>query len=284
VVFDTSDPVTNVAVGERLKARSDALFWLTIGLTHQLLGRSEDALQTFLRAEQELADWRDSDGKEILDFFTGREQFFLSQIDEAEESFRRALLIDPNYGRAQVALGSIYQQRAEDVAPQERLEEPRHVESAVDHHRKGLDLALATEDPLLEAVARVALAKSYRLLGETYDFLDDMEEAHRLYDLVIAEVDKATTLLDDTVQYRILAQAFETQGAAYLQQGLALSSQQQTEESRASLEMARTAYQHCIDQGDKAPFDEILQEHVIGQNCRRLFDRTVEFLQGLEEG
>jgi tetratricopeptide (TPR) repeat protein len=284
VVFDTSDPVTNVAVGERLKARSDALFWLTIGLTHQLLGRSEDALQTFLRAEQELVDWRDSDGKEILYFFTGREQFFLSQIDEAEESFRRALRIDPNYGRAQLALGSIYQQRAEDVAPQERLEEPRYVELAVDHHRKGLDLALATEDPLLEAVARVALAKSYRLLGETYDFLDDLEEAHRLYDLVIAEVDKATMLLGDTVQYRILAQAFETQGAAYLQQGLALSSQQQTEESRVSLEMARTAYQHCIDQGGKAPFDEILQESVIGQNCRRLYDRTVEFLQGLEEG
>ena len=282
--FDTGSPEANVAVGEKLKVRADALFWLTIGLTQQLLGRSEKALETFQRGEQELVDWPESDGKEILYFFIGREQLFLDRVDEAEASFRVAVGIEPEYARAQVALGSVYQRRAQDVAPEKRLEEPRALEQAIEHQRKGLDLALASGDPLLEAVARIALAKSYRLLGETYDFLDNLEEASREYDLVIGEIDQATALLASMRQYRLLAQAYEAQGAAYLQQGLLLSAQQQAEGSRASLERARTAYQHCIDQGPKAPFDQILQDQVIGEGCQRFYDQAVQFLEGLEGG
>jgi tetratricopeptide (TPR) repeat protein len=280
--FDTGRPETNIAVDEKLRVRTDALFWLTIGLTQQLLGRSEQALETFQRAETKLTNWPEHDGKEILHFFIGREELFLNQSENAEASFRKALEINRNYARAQVALGSSYLQRARATEPEARLEEPKHLEQALDNHLKGLELALSAEDPLLEAVARIALAKSYRLLGETYYFLDAYEEANRLFELVISEVEQVTSLLADTQQSRLLAQAYEVQGAAYLQQGDILRRQQETEGSRARFELARTAYQNCVKQGDKAFFDQILHEKFIEQGCQRYSEVAQEYLQKLE--
>jgi tetratricopeptide (TPR) repeat protein len=280
--FDTNRPETNIVVDEKLQVRTDALFWLTIGLTQQVLGRSEQALGTFQRAEAELTAWPEDDGKEILYFFIGREQLFLGQSENAEASFRRALEIDPTYARAQVALGSAYLQQARAIKPEARLEDPKYLEQAIDNHRRGLELALAGGDPLIEAVARIAQAKSYRLLGETYYFLNDYTEANRIFDLVLAEVKQVLPLLAGSQQYRLLAQAYEAQGAAYLQQGDILRRQQKIEGSRARFELAKTAYQSCIEQGDKAYFDEILRTKVIEQGCQRYYDVATEYARKLE--
>jgi tetratricopeptide (TPR) repeat protein len=280
--FDTDSPEANIVIGEKIAVRGDALFWLTMGLTQQVLGRSEDALATLRRAELELEDWPENDGKEILYFFIGREELFLEQADDAEASFRKALEIEPNYARAQVALGSTHRRRAQTVKPEERLGEPKYVEQALDNHSRGLELALATEDSMIEAVARIALAKSYGLLGETHYFLDDYDEANRFFDLAVAEVEQAIPLLADTRQHRLLAQAYEAQGAAYLQQGDILRRGQDIEESRARFELAKAAYQQCIEQGDEAFFDEILHEKVIEQGCQRNYDVATEYVQKLE--
>jgi tetratricopeptide (TPR) repeat protein len=280
--FDTDSPEANIVVGEKIAVRGDALFWLTMGLTQQVLGRSEDALATLRRAEVELEDWPENDGKEILYFFIGREELFLEQTDDAEASFRKALEIEPNYARAQVALGSTLLQRARTFKPEERLGEPKYLEQALDNHSRGLELALAAEDPVIEAVARIALAKSYRLLGETHYFLDDHEQANRFFDSALAEVKQVIPLLANTRQHRLLAQAYEAQGAAYLQQGDILRREQDIEASRARFELAQDAYQQCIEQGDKAFFDEILREKVIEQGCQRYYDVATEYVQKLE--
>jgi tetratricopeptide (TPR) repeat protein len=282
VPFDTDTPEANIVIGEKIEVRGDALFWLTMGLTQQVLGRSEQALATLRRAETELQDWPENDGKEILYFFIGREELFLAHSQAAEASFRKALEIEPDYARAQVALGSAYLQQARAVKPEERLGEPHYLEKALDNHRQGLELALSAEDSLIEAVARSALAKSYRLLGETHYFLDDYEQANRYFDLAIAEVEQVIQVLADTRQYRLLAQAYEAQGAAYLQQGDILRRQHNPKESQAHFELARTAYQQCIDQGSKAFFDDILREKIIEQGCQRYFDVTENYLSKLQ--
>jgi tetratricopeptide (TPR) repeat protein len=279
--FDSNQPEVNIVTGEKLQVRADALFWLTIGLTQQVLGRSQQALETFQRAESQLTDWPDSDGKEILYFFIGREELFLGHSEQAEADFRHALAIEPSYARAEVALGSSFRQRAQAIPPEERLKQPNYLQQALDHHRRGLELAMSTQDPLIEAVAHIALAKSYRLMGETQLFLDAYAEANRSFDLALGEVQQAVPLLKDTRQYRLLAQAYEAQGAAYLQQGLILQGQGKTAESRAHLEMARSAYQSCIDQGDKAFYDQILRQQVIEQGCQRYMSVTQEHLQKL---
>jgi tetratricopeptide (TPR) repeat protein len=280
--FDTDSPEANIVVGEKLKARGDALFWLTMSLTQQVLGRSEDALATLRRAEVELEDWPENDGKELLYFFIGREELFLEQAEEAEASFRKALEIEPSYARAQIGLGSTFRQRAQAIKPEERLEGPHYLEQALDSHRQGLELALATEDSMIEAVARIALAKSYGLMGETQYVLDNYEEANHFFDLAVAEVEQAIPLLADTRQHRLLAQAYEAQGAAYLQQGDILRRQQNVEESWARFELAKAAYQQCTEQGDKAFFDEILRKKVIEQGCQRYYDVAIEYEHKLE--
>ena len=294
VPFDINSPEVSIAVGKQIEVRSDALFWLTMGLTHQVLGQSDQALETFRRAEEELSNWSENDGKEILHFFTGREELFLStleenpdpvRLDNAETSFRKALDIDPTYARAQVALGTTFLQRAQSIPPEARLQGPRyveHLEQALDHHLKGLKLAQATEEPLIEAVARIALASSHRLLGEAHYLSGSNDQAVRHFDLAIAEIEQAAPLLADTRQFRLLAQAYEAQGAAYLQQGVLLGDQGKPEESRARLELAKTAYQACIEQGDSGFFDEILQEKVIEQGCERYSAVTDEYLTKLE--
>ena len=98
----------------------------------------------------------------------------------------------------------------------------------------------------------------------------------------IAEIEQAAPLLADTRQYRLLAQAYEAQGAAYLQQGVILGDEGNPEEGRARLELAKMAYQSCIEQGDKGFFDEILQEKVIEQGCVRYSAVTDEYLTKLE--
>lgn len=281
--FDAGDPTANVAVSENLKVRSDALFWLTVGLTEQLLGRSEQALDTFRRAEQELTEWPEGDGKEILHFFIGREQFFLGQTDEAEASFRRALEIEPDYPRAQVALGSVYRRRAADIEAAERLEEPKYLEQAIEFHWRGLDLALNAGDPLVEAAARIALAKSLRLLGDTHALLGDVAEAHRQYEAVISETNQALSVLLGKRQHRLMAQAYEAQGAAYVQQGLLLEFQEEPAESQTQLQLAKTAYENCIAQGQAITHDDkILREEVIGRGCQPMYEQTVAILQGVD--
>jgi tetratricopeptide (TPR) repeat protein len=281
--FDLDGPEVNIFVDEKLRVRTDALFWLTIGLTQQVLGRSQRALETFQRAEGELADWSEHDGKEMLYFFIGREELFLGQVDDAEASFRRVLDIAPDYARAQVALGSIYQERAARIEPTERFKEPKYVEQALEGHLKGLELALATDEPLIEAVARIALAKTYRLLGETHHHLDEVEQASGFYEQTIAEVDRSMPLLENTKQHRLIAQAYETQGIAYLLQGLILQFQEKRAESQAHLELAQNAYQQCIQQSDKALVDAILSED-IALRCQRLQGETQKYLATLEGG
>jgi tetratricopeptide (TPR) repeat protein len=281
--FESNRPEVNIVTSEKLQVRADALFWLTIGLTQQVLGRSQQALETFQHAEAQLTDWPDSDGKEILYFFIGREELFLGHAEQAEADFRHALAIEPGYARSEVALGSSFRQRAQAIPPEKRLQAPNYLQQALNHHRHGLELAMGTQDPLIEALARIALAKSYRLMGETQYFLDDYAEANHLFDLAIEQVQQAVPLLKDTRQYRLLAQAYEDQGAAYLQQGLILQGQGKTAESRAHLELARTAYQACIDQGDKAFYDQILHQQVIEQGCQRYMNVTQERLKSLDQ-
>ena len=279
IPFDADNPEVSILVNEKLQVRTQALFWLTLGLTSSSLGRSEQALKTLTRAEQELNHWPESDGKELLYFFIGREQLSLKQNQEAEAAFRRALAIDPAYARAQIGLGSTYLQRARAVAPRERLDEPQFLEQALENHRLGLEFARQAAEPLVLAVATIASAKSHRLLGETVYVLDRFQDAQLAFDAVLDETEQAILLLNKTRQYRLLAQAYETRGAAFLQLGDILSRQEQTEAGRAHFEQAQTAYKACIEQGVKAPFDAFLQTIVIEQGCLPFYAVAQEYAQ-----
>lgn len=268
--FNLEDPQIRIGVKEtRLEPRSRAVFWLTVGLTQQLFGRSEQALQTFEQAEQALVDWPDSDGKEILYFFLGREHLILGNVDQAQGYFEKAVAVNPGYARAQVGLGSVFARRARETAdPALRLQEPGFLSQALDRQEQGVALAVAAEEPVLEAVGRTALAKSYRLLGQTHYELDQLDAAAAALEQAIVEAKQATQLLAASQEYRLLAQAQETLGAAYLQQANLLQRAGRLAEARERAELAQQAYEACLAAGQSAPFDEFLQQVVIaGQSA-----------------
>ena len=104
--------LSNIAIGDDLKTRTSALFYLTVLVTFDLLGRPQDALNIFQQAEASLTSWQAADGKEVLYFFIGREALFLDDDKAAEQAAGKALAIEPDYARAQVVLGGVFYRRA----------------------------------------------------------------------------------------------------------------------------------------------------------------------------
>ncbi len=280
--FDTADPNANAAVAARLKVRTDAFVWLTRGLTQEILGQNEAALAIFQEAADALTDWQDEDGKEILYFFIGREALFLNNFTEAERNLRRALELNPAYTRAQVALGSTLLKQARSVPPTERLDEPSLLLQALDAHLHGLELAAQEGDPLLINLANLALAKSYRLLGETYYAQQNVAQARQFFALTREKVDPIAASLIEMRQYRLAAQAYEAAGAANLQEAVMGQPAGDVAATRQLLQAALTAYQACIDQNQQI-FDEFLQTTVVDAGCRTYHDAAATRLAQLGE-
>jgi tetratricopeptide (TPR) repeat protein len=281
--FDIADPSANFGLGELLRMRTAPFFWLTVGLKQAILGQSAAALATFQQAERVLTNWREEDGKEILYFFIGREELFLGHVENAIANFQRALEIEPNYPRAQVAFGSAYLKRARSVAPADRLAPPHDLEAARDHQLAGLALAQASGEPLVEQIAHLALAKSYRLFGETYYHLDDTAQARRYFALTRQEATSVVESLATANQYRLVAQAYETEGAAYLQEADLLLRQERADEAKPLLDNAKAAYQQCINQGKKVVIDDVLTSQVIKDGCQRYYTVAEEYVTKLRE-
>ncbi len=277
--FDPTDTLAKEALSSRVTSRAEALFWLLLGLRHDLLGDSELALDTFRQAEAELGRWKGEPGggSEILYFFIGRSALFLQQYDEAEAALQEALRIDPAYARAKIVLAGVDFRRVQDLLhpPGGHSPQPEDVEQAIAGverailvYQEGLALAWESHEPLVEMIARLALASAYRLKGEIYFWLQDDAEANRFFALAIEEIQIVLAPLEKAEQYRILAQAHLYLGAAYTQQAEILRKEGDVEGSRALYEEAQAAYVTCIAQGQEAPLDDILETKIIEASCQ----------------
>lgn len=278
--FTIDNPDANTSVASLLQVRTEAFFWLTVALTLDIQGRSAESLAVLRHAETVLTDWREEDGKEILYFFIGREELFLDNMEEAEAQFQHALALNPTYARAQIGLGSARLKQARGVPPAERLQAHSRLLQAVDDHLHGLELAALEGDPLVINLANLALAKSYRLLGETYYHLDQLAEAQQFFALTREKVAPLLAPLQAAGQIRLLAQAYEVQGAAYLQEADLLR-QSDPAQARGLLAAAADAYAACIAQGRQI-VDQVLTNEVIGEGCQRYAEITATVLEELE--
>ncbi len=267
--FDTSNQLANIGVSEQVTLRSRILFWLTLGLTQDLLGRSEQALATFQQAEQALADWQDTDGKELLYYLQGREHLFLRQLDEAQAAFARALAAKPDFARAAVALGSVEAYRANQLADSAaRLAPDDPLARAIDAQRNGLALAERQGDGYTAAVARIALAQSLDVLCISQLNIGQMAKAQAACDEAAAQAGEAIAFLDKTQEHRLLAQAWLAQGLARYGQNFVVAATGDTAAARAEVDAAIAAFEQCIRLGDIAFFDQVLRERVIAEACQ----------------
>ncbi|MEZ5943680.1 MAG: hypothetical protein R3C18_19975 [Planctomycetaceae bacterium] len=89
------------------------MFWLTVGLTYDVLGDPAKALNIFTVAVKEAA--REEEARSTMRatlLFARRSALFLHQDDAAEAYFQQALADDPHHVRSLLGLGTTYLQLA----------------------------------------------------------------------------------------------------------------------------------------------------------------------------
>lgn len=269
LAFDTSNPRANITISNQLALRSRILFWLTMGLTQDLLGSNDQALATLEQAEQALQGWPESDGKELLYYLQGRQLLFLDRPDEAQQALQRALAVNPDFARAVVALGSVDVQRAnqtqDDAA---RLAPDAPLARAIEAQRRGLALAEAAEDGYTAAVARTALAQSFDVLCISHFNAGQIAEAGAACAEAAVRADEAIAFLETTQEHRLLAQAWLARGLAHYGQNFVAAAAGDAAGARAETEAAIASFQQCISLGEAAFFDQVLADKVIAAACQ----------------
>ena len=119
--------------------------------------------------------------------------------------------------------------------------------------------------------------------------MGEYDEAKSWLDRTVSLVEQATPVLEEKRAYRVLAQAHETQGAAFTQLSDILRSEGDGAGAKGSIQQAVLAYESCIAQGDKARVDEFLQEQVIAPEptatrTRVASEATPEPIRGCKPG
>ncbi len=267
--YDGSGSLTNIAVSEQLDLRSRIIFWLTVAMTQDLLGRSEQALATLQQAETELTDWQAGDGKELLYFLQGREHLFLRQMDAAQAAFAKAVDSNPTYARAAVALGSVdtfTSNQLEDSATQ--LTDGSLLQQAIETQTAGLAEAEAAGDSFTAALAKTALAQSLNVSCVAAVTVGQIDDAAKSCQQALNYADQAVAYFAQTQENRLFAQALLGQGLAHFGLNYVSDASGNREQALADLDAAAAAYTQCIAQGDLAPFDKVLQENVIAEACQ----------------
>jgi len=210
-----------------LAVRSQLIFWLTVGLTYETLNKPDVALNIFEQARDRL-NLGTGDGAAVLDYFIGREAFWLRDYDKAIAALERSQQLDPTYANAGITLANVYYDRAQlyyvaNPPPAElsqciteaHLAAAAPTEAAaiadIDAAIAELERTLATIDaapwPPIAAVGRLSLGNIYRLKGQSYLLAQprDLAQAEAWFDKALPEFQAALQAFTKEEQKRYMA-------------------------------------------------------------------------------
>lgn len=271
-----------------LEPRARALVWFARGISLDLLGEYGESYKLFKQAEQNLSDWQNDQGKEVLYYFLGREALFMGQTDAgaqlvftsaaeatdaAEQSFRKALAIQPNYARAHFGLGQALVQRAQRVvlnrsADAASLDAARaDLNAAIKEFQQALTLAAQSSGSLVAQKTTGALGAAYIALGESY-----------LANGAPAQAEPFFRTAGDTLQplpeqiphdeARLRAQSYLTLGTATYLQGAARLAQGDKANAQTLYQSARQQFDQCFQLAVAQQFDNFLKD-TVAPNCSK---------------
>jgi tetratricopeptide (TPR) repeat protein len=297
-VVNLSDP--GISVQRELEQQSTAAAWIAIGLAHEQLGQTEAALQAFLKAKE------DAPTSEMVQFFVGRAQLFLSEAQpdrqeelwqEAEAALLQSITLNDGYARAYIALGALYMKRAEVLVEVALASEPpvdpqaaQWVEQAMASYRKVLELKPDPEhygNPV-EDVARLGLGNAYRLKGVISVIDSDLDSALTAFDESIPLLETSrpvfeTEAAEHESYRRYLAQTYEYLGSAYRWQGIAFETAQMYDEALIAYQKSIEGFGQCIAQGDVS-VDLVIQRDIVEKICQPNLEETQQMYNELTGG
>jgi tetratricopeptide (TPR) repeat protein len=288
-ITDLDNP--GISVQRDLGRQSSAIAWVGIGLGHEQLGQSEEALAAFQRAAEFAAQ------SEVIQFFLGREYLFLSERQPeareqhwqaAEEALQAAIERNPEYARSYIALGALYSKRAAAMLADTDVDQPVDPEAtqwvgrAIDAFETVVELQPDLDEygnPIRE-VALLSLGNAYRLKGsieaaqgELDVALDSIAESIRVLEDVRPAFEEAVEGHESYRRY--LAQVYEQLGNAYQWQGYVFEKKADYPRVIESYDQALAAYSECIAQGDPdVTSDLIIQNDIVGKSCQPSYQQT----------
>jgi tetratricopeptide (TPR) repeat protein len=315
VSFKQDPTIAKEWILEPLDFRTQALFWLTLGLTYDVLDKQEKSLEIFLEAEEALQEWEDADGKEVLYYFIGREAYWLRQYDLAIAYLEQAQASNPRYANAYATLGAVYYDRAQlyfvrdqpippemaDCVTTEHLEQAAatlaeamaDIDRAVDYLRQAVEIAPDSLWPPIEYISRLSLGFTYRLKGQLYLFAKNYEAAEPWFVAALEQFQMLRQVFDKMEQHQFLAWAYSGLGATRQMQAYLLFGQVDPTDSnalaavkQAGAELFTSAaehYEQCMETGNKVA-DLVFKREVVECGCAYYHKIVQEQQASLQQG
>jgi tetratricopeptide (TPR) repeat protein len=191
IAFRQDASLAKRLVEEPLRLRSQALFWMTMGLSYSVIDRTEQSVAIFRQVEDKVKDWQDSEGKWILYYLWGREETTLRNYDVAIQLFERAIAANPDFINAYVGLGSVYYDRAQ--------------------------LFFVQGQQLPEALAKCRLAQNIdQGAASMVDALTDIERSILLYHDALSRIPEPSAAEMNAMVQQALGLSYRLQGQAQI--------------------------------------------------------------------
>jgi tetratricopeptide (TPR) repeat protein len=278
--------------------RATTLYYLLRALHQDLLGNPDRALAILEAEESRIQEWestwnRVAGGKDILYFFIGRSLLFLDRYEEAAQALESSLAIHPQFTQAQITKGAVYfQEVIQQSASQQGIDA---FDQAIDAYRRGKLLAEQSGEPLLIALADLALAIALRQQGGAAYSQESDLRALAVFDEAIPLLEGVRAELKDRHQYRLLGQTYESLGLANFQKALILEGHGDPEAALTLYEEAVASFELCTLQSEyDRRSDFILLNDIVVRNCwpmraqtyemlGRLYQRQAQVLSGEEQ-
>lgn len=298
-------PLTNdglQALNFALTYRQKLLTGFTLGLLYNSYGRHAEAQKVLTRTWDEVKGRPEKEGKEVLQYFIGREYLFqadalatacastpapqnpacASSLDNrtlAAEWFNKALQQNPNYARGYIGLAGVDYQKARTQTPEERLTPHEALDQSIENYGQALDKAKAT-DTQIAAMASLGLGSAYRLRGAAL-LETDPAKADDEFKQAIDYLNPPLDYLERSGQHRLLALGYQYLGIAYEQAGESRKKQNDKEGASKLYRSALDAYTKCKAEGNESPADADIATYVQAL-CSPHLDAVNQALKSLE--
>jgi len=208
----SADIASNMAarseLRNRLLQRTGAVARFVIGLSYYALERFDDADRYFQQASN--SAWQDTDGKEVVFHFLGNTALRLNKLSSAEEFYRRALKLNPEYARARLGDAEVLYQKSRGSCS------PGHVSDAAglqEAERLYLSAGQARFQPALSDIqtkTAYGLGRLYACLSQA-EVADRWDAAEHQFKQVIADFDGGNARVKE-----LAAEAHAGLGLVYL--------------------------------------------------------------------
>jgi tetratricopeptide (TPR) repeat protein len=178
-------------VEDPLRIRSQALFWMTMGLSFSVTDQTEESVAILRQVEEKAPNWRDQDGKWILYYLWGREEATLRNYDAAIDLFQRAIGLNEDFVNAYIGLGYVYYDRAQ--------------------------IFFARNEQLPEALAGCRLAQNIdQGASSLADALADIDQSIALYNDALSRIPEASNSEMRSMVQQALGLSYRLQAQAQL--------------------------------------------------------------------